>query len=137
MDHFDPRLKNQPLQSYENLMPSTRLCNSLKGNKWPTPEERADGFRFLDPTKELDYDHQIFEDPDTHHLMGTTPAAIFHIRVLGLNSRFFVTQRRDRAKFNEIMKWQGILHGIAEVEEVKRRFAELIPLIKPPPAKQN
>ena len=133
VDHFDPRLKGQAIQRYENLMPSTRLCNSLKGNHWPTPQEREEGIRFLDPSKEQDYDYQIFEDPATHCLVGTTVAAKYHIRVLGLNSPFFVRQRADRAKFHAFMKMPGIMHGVEQVEAVKKKFDEMIPPIKSPP----
>ncbi len=134
VDHFDPRKKKDAIQKYSNLMPSARLCNSMKGNKWPTPHQRrVKGLRFLNPTEELDYDHVIFENPDTHELVGTTPAARYHIIVLHLNDDFFINQRRDRTLFWQMMSLPGVLHGNELVEETKASFAKLIPPIRPPP----
>ena len=75
VDHFDPRLKKALIQDYENLFPASRHCNGKKGSHWPTKTESANGCRFLNPCKEIDYGKQIFENPTTHELIGTTKAA--------------------------------------------------------------
>jgi len=69
-----------------------------KCDHWPTKTEASDGCRFLNPCEEMDYGEQIFEDPDTHRLVGTTPAAIWHIRICALNADPLVNEREKRAK---------------------------------------
>ncbi len=98
VDHFDPRLKKELIQDYNNLFPASRHCNGKKSDIWPNKEELAAGCRFLNPCEELDYGEQIFEDPETHRLVGTTPAAIWHIRVCGLNADNLVHERKRRAE---------------------------------------
>lgn len=133
VDHFDPRKKSHFVQEYSNLMPATRRCNGRKGDQWPTPEDIKQGFHFIDPTKELDYGFQIFEDPVTHKLVGTTPAAKFQIRVLGLNDEFFVRQRLDRTRMRLLMSMPFLMHGNQTVELVKEQIERMIPIIPPPP----
>lgn len=135
VDHFDPRQKKRTIQRYDNLMPSARLCNSVKRDQWPSPSERELGLRFLNPTEEQDYNHQIFEDPQTHKLVGTTVAARYHIRVLGLNDDFFIRQRLHRSMIAFMFAMPGIMHGNPVVEAVKEALSELIPPIDPPPGK--
>ncbi|HBJ87809.1 MAG TPA: hypothetical protein DDZ88_28915 [Verrucomicrobiales bacterium] len=133
VEHFDPRTKKHPIQKYSNLMSAARRCNSRKGNYWPSPEERNQGIKFIDPTLEHDYGVQIFEDPLTHKLVGTTPAGKFQIRMLGLNDDFFIRHRRDRARMRAMIAMPFILHGALPVEQVKQRIEEMIPPIPPPP----
>lgn len=133
VEHFDPRAKKHPIQKYSNLMPAVRKCNSRKGDYWPTPEERRQGIRFIDPCVEQDYGFQIFEDSSTHKLVGTTSAARFQIRMLGLNDEFFVRQRRDRTRLRNLMAMPGIMHGLEPVEQVKQRVEQMIPPIPAPP----
>jgi len=75
VDHFDPRRKNDLTQDYENLFPASRHCNGKKADTWPTRSELAVGCRFLNPCQEMDYGEQIFEAPESHELVGVTPAA--------------------------------------------------------------
>jgi hypothetical protein len=97
VDHFDPRLKNKLIQLYDNLFPASRHCNGQKSNTWPNQHELAAGCRFLNPCEEMDYGEQILEDPVSYRLVGMTPAAIWHIRVCGLNADHLVHERRRRA----------------------------------------
>ena len=99
VDHFDPRLKKAYIQPYANLFPASRYVNGKKWKHWPNKTESANGCRFLNPCEEMDYGSQIFEDPTTHELVGTTPAAIWHIRICGLNADHLVTERAKRAKY--------------------------------------
>jgi hypothetical protein len=84
VDHFDPRLKKDLWHHCDNLFPASRHCNGIKGDTWPTKHEEQEGCRFLNPCLEQDYGEQIFERPDNHLLVGTTPAARWHIRVCGI-----------------------------------------------------
>lgn len=98
VDHFDPRLKKELIQRYENLFPASRYCNGKKGDHWPTKAESRADCRFLNPCEEQDYGEVIFEDPVTHKLIGTTPAAIWHIRICALNADHLVRERKKRAE---------------------------------------
>jgi hypothetical protein len=99
VDHFDPRRKKELRQDINNLFPASRHCNGKKSNHWPNNTEIAAGCRFLNPCKEIDYGEQIFEDPITHNLIGTTPAAIWHIRICGLNAEHLVFERAKRSEY--------------------------------------
>ncbi len=57
--------------------------------------------RFLNCCEENDYGTHIFEDPDTHEVVGITPAGKFHVRCCDLNADHLVKERADRAKFWE------------------------------------
>ena len=103
VDHFDPRLKSGYLQSYSNLFPASRHCNGKKQNAWPTREMQAAGIRFLDCTKEHDYDVHILEDPGTHRVFGVTPVGRYHVRVLDLNADVFIRHRKMRTNLRIFM----------------------------------
>lgn len=139
VDHFDPRKKKDLIQRFDNLFPASRHCNGKKSNHWPNKAETAAGCRFLNPCEELDYGDQIFEDPDTHRLVGTTPAAIWHIRICALNADQLVNERSKRAKYVDQLKNKAIRvkRALDEVGELIGSFrAEvetMIPEIAPPP----
>ena len=107
VDHFDPRQKNNPIQDYRNLFPASRLCNGKKWQHWPPAAEEGAGIRFLNPCEEMDYGEQIFEAADAHQLFGVTPAARWHIRVCGLNSRCLVLERETRARYWALIEKAG------------------------------
>lgn len=96
VDHFDPRKKNDKVQVYANLFLSDAHCNGAKGDTWPAEEERASGCRFLNCCDEQDYDSVIFEDLNTHYLVGKTPAAKYHIEMIDLNDPGLVEARKYR-----------------------------------------
>jgi hypothetical protein len=98
VDHFNPNHKNDLIQNYDNLFPASRYCNGKKSDIWPSNAERKAGCRFLNPCEEVDYGEQVFEDPITHRLMGTTTAAKWHIRVCGLNADHLVYERARRSE---------------------------------------
>jgi|GEM_PF-4529069 len=61
VDHFDPRtVDGKKNHNYNNLLPAYGPCNRSKSNKWPTGEEEALGFRFLNPTVERDYGVHLY-----------------------------------------------------------------------------
>ncbi len=142
VDHFNPTLKNAARHRYENLLPATRHCNGSKGQAWPSKEARKQRVRFLNPCVEADYGVQIFEDPNTHELVGTSPAARFHIRVLALNAPFLVNERKERAQLrnllaptvvtitNETTANAILSENLAMMDD---HLARMIPPIDPPP----
>lgn len=97
VDHFDPRLKKDLWHHSTNLFPASRHCNGAKSDNWPSSLETKLGCRFLNPCEEQDYGEQIFEDPNSHVLVGTTPAARWHIRMCGLNAPRLIDERARRA----------------------------------------
>lgn len=139
VDHFDPRKKKDLIQCFDNLFPASRHCNGKKSNHWPNKAETAAGCRFLNPCEEMDYGEQIFEDPDTNRLVGTTPAAIWHIRICALNADHLVNERAKRTKYAEQLKNKAIRvkRAFNEVGELISSFrtevATLIPEIAAPP----
>ena len=140
VDHHDPRKKKK--SPYTNLFPAYGLCNGAKGNSWPSSELQKQGVKFLNPCIETDYNHQIFENPDIHNLVPTTPAADYHITMLDLNNPALVIQRRERAVFSKLLSSPAIcradspLHD-AETATILRSFLDIqatkIPPILPPP----
>ena len=134
VDHFDPAKKKDVIQDYSNLFPATRHCNGKKSNHWPNPAEAAAGCRFLNPCEELDYGEQIFEDPTSHRLVGTTPAARWHIRICALNSERLVAERADRARYWQQIRTEGVLvkgDDLDGVAELIRSFQHLVQVMIP------
>lgn len=111
VDHFDPRRKRDPIQTYENLFLSTRHCNLKKRDFWPSLAEQKQGIRFLNCCQEADYGTHIFEDPATHEVFGITPAGRYHVRMCDLNAPHFVEERRTRSELK-----QKISHSAARLK---------------------
>lgn len=141
IDHFNPRQKKDVIQRYENLLLATRHCNGSKGRNWPNPAELAAGCRFLNPCEEVDYGEVIFEDPNTHLLIGRTPAAIWHIRILDLNAPHLIEERRNRADIGRLLsqgpitiKGSGLNDGDDAILKLVELAKDMIPHIPAPPA---
>lgn len=139
VDHFNPKLKKNYIQDYNNLFPASRHCNGKKSNHWPTKAELAAGCHFLNPCEVQDYGHQIFEDKTTHELVGTTPAAKWHIRMCGLNASNLVSERKLRSEnlkriANHAVGFTGPIDAVRDFVSGYRELVEsLIPDIPPPP----
>ena|ERR1041385_2442236 len=103
IDHYNPMLQGAARNKYENLFLATRHCNGSKSNTWPTKSARKHGIRFLNPCEEMDYGVHIVEHPETHRLIGLTPAGDFHITCCDLNARHLVDERRERAKIHALI----------------------------------
>lgn len=140
VDHHNPNLKKR--SPYTNLFPAYALCNMAKGDEWPSKDKHQRGIRFLNPCVEMDYDHQIFEDPATHELVPTTPAADYHIEMLDLNNPALVRQRMERSVMHELVSRPmlcppGTPSRDAETAAIFKVFLEIldtkIPPILPPP----
>lgn len=135
IDHFDPRLKSKFIQRYSNLFLATRHCNGAKGDTWPTGAERNLGLRFLNPCNEKDYGEHMFEDPQSHRLVGVTPAGRYHIRMLDLNADHLVAERRERAEIRALLTRAAftLKRGRSEAEAVdlmsalRKQVEEMIP----------
>lgn len=137
VDHFDPTQKSARLQVYSNLFLADAHCNGAKSDTWPTDEERRMGIRFLDCCNEQDYGASIFEDPKTHELIGTTPAAIYHIETIDLNDPGLIEERRVRYELFaelELLEGERLDDKMKEILRVLRdELKNCIPRIDPPP----
>jgi hypothetical protein len=136
IDHFDPRTKDDFLQQYSNLFLATRHCNGAKSKVWPNAADRALGLRYLNPCKEQDYGEHIFEDPQTHRLVGITPAGRYHVRMCDLNAEHLIAERRERTEIWEVLhtavtvKRNRVPQMAADMAEALRKQAEkMIPKI--------
>lgn len=138
VDHFDPRRKKLKRQEYSNLFLADAHCNCAKGETWPTAEDQAAGCHFLNCCDEYDYGKSIFEDPITHELIGTTPAAIYHIDTIDLNDPGLIAERKSRAEIFSRLDHlkKGSKHSSDMAESVNRLIEmakDLIPVIPAPP----
>jgi hypothetical protein len=70
---------------------------SFKGQQVATVGEEALGFRFLNPTVERDYGIHLFEGPESHMIVGLTPAGRYHLRRLALKTEHLVSKRKNRS----------------------------------------
>jgi hypothetical protein len=132
VDHFNPNKKREPIQQYTNLFPATRHCNGAKRDRWPSNKDRQLGMRFLNCCAEIDYGVHIFEDPDSHKLVGVTPAGKYHVRNCDLNAPHLVKERADRAEFWRILEDQRvrIKQGWTLTEALRSVVENMIPKIE-------
>ena len=141
VDHFNSQAKASCVNNYSNLILAFRNCNNKKGAHWPTAKMKRDGIYFIDPTKERDYDFQIFEDPATGKLVPTTRAARYQIDMLDLNDPSFIQERKDRSDLRALLEQniaQSLAGSFSEIGNVVRSLRELIdrsipPISAPPP----
>ncbi len=139
IDHFDPRQKNDKVQVYANLFLADAHCNGAKHDIWPTLDEQAEGCRFLNCCDEYDYGNVIFEDPQTHELIGTTPAAKYHIDIIDLNDPGLINERKTRAEIRRRLAYlKGKTVTNPEMGEAVNKVVEMtkcfIPDIPAPPS---
>lgn len=133
VDHFNPNLKKKYFHEYSNLFLSTSHCNGAKSDRWPTNRERANNWRFLDCTKEIDYGAHILEDPDTHELVGVTPEGRYHVLNCDLNSPHFIEERTKRAEYWTTLHNMPVsmdsLSLPKELRQLLQVLEEMIPII--------
>lgn len=108
IDHFNPKKKRARIQEYANLFLATRHCNGAKGNRWPSKKDIQRRLRFLNCCKETDYGVHIFEDPDTHEVVGVTPEGKYHVRYCDLNDPYFIKERKERTNLWRLLKAESV-----------------------------
>jgi hypothetical protein len=121
VDHFNPNKKADLIQYYNNLFLASSHCNRAKRDRWPTNKDRKLGIRFLNCCKEADYGTHIFEDPDTHEVVGVTSEGKYHVRNCDLNAPHLVQERAERADLWRVLNAQPmrLKQGWALPEETK------------------
>jgi hypothetical protein len=119
VEHFRPKGKREfaHLQfDYANLYYVWGPCNRLKGGAWPSPEEEAAGFRFVDPCAEVAFEYFAYELRNgyfTGQLIGHTPAGCYTVEKCGLNNRALCDKRREQAK-----RFLELRNGLRRIDKV-------------------
>jgi len=129
IDHFNPTLTGVARNDYKNLFLATRHCNNAKRDKWPDRSLRRKGVRLLNPCEEQDYGPHILEHPETHRLVGLTPAGRYHISICDLNASHLVTERKERADCWRLLEKTPITlksEGRACLDEVLKSLKEQV-----------
>jgi hypothetical protein len=131
VDHFNPTLVGPQRHKYDNLFLATRHCNGSKSNIWPTKKDRKKGIHLINPCKELDYGLHIFEHPETHRLIGITPAGDFHITTCDLNAPHLVVERYERAAIHDLLNdtpflLKSLFWEMPREETSKRGYLDLL-----------
>jgi hypothetical protein len=134
VDHFNPNKKTDSIQEYANLYLATRHCNGAKRDRWPSGKDRKLGLRFLDCCKESDYGIHIFEDPDSHEVVGVTPQGKYHVRNCDLNAPHFIEERTERTELWRLLESRpmSLKRGLSlplEVEALNGVVKMMIPKI--------
>jgi hypothetical protein len=101
VEHFRPKSRFPELRTaYHNLLYACGVCNSYKGNDWPSEQPLDDGVGYLDPC-EHDYDIH-FACADNCTVVGKTPVAHYMIKRMHLNRQMMLTIRRQRHEDEEL-----------------------------------
>jgi uncharacterized protein (TIGR02646 family) len=87
VDHFRPKKKFRRLTLvYENLYYACSLCNTFKGDLWPSGQQLRAGFKFVDPCDADPY-RMHFEEEQDGTLRVLTNAGRYTVDHLRLNRR--------------------------------------------------
>lgn len=142
IEHFMPQDRFLELRpEYGNLYLACHSCNRTKSYTWPTDDEAAAGYRFVDPCAEALVGGHAYVD----HAFVVVPksrAGEYSVDHLNLNRYFLVSTRRadDKhlrgfgaivaRKVGVIEKMHGLSElwrdkGIAEADEFAALIAEL------------
>lgn len=114
IDHFRPVEHFPNLKVvYSNLYYCCRWCNRAKWDTWPSPEEQARHFRFVDPCLEDFYKDHARLDASTGKLEALSPPGDYTIREIRLNRGFFNDVRRNRIAAQE------------QIQQIKIRLNQL------------
>jgi len=93
------------------------LCNHIKADAWPTPQEYRRGWRFADPCQEMDYGVHFVENEEGE-LVWQTSCGEYHVRTLRLNRTLLVACRRQRNEFRT-----RLAKAITLVEQLEQQVA--------------
>lgn len=101
VEHFRPKSRFPALRTdYANLLYACSVCNSFKGNDWPTDDPLGDGKGYLDPC-EHDYDQHFTYSAD-FLVEGKTPVARYMIASMHLNRPMMQKIRQSRREEEEL-----------------------------------
>ena len=107
VDHFRPKKKFPRLAlAYKNLYYACGLCNTLKGDAWPSEKESIAGFRFVDPCTEDAYQIHFAVNEKDGSLSGRTEAGRYTRMHLLLDRGQLRKHRLRQAEKRQ--KWQEV-----------------------------
>ncbi len=126
IDHFCPRSVNvQLLNEYTNLYWSCRECNSNKADDWPTTEQAAQGYAFVDPCRDGFTQHYFFENNGL--IAPLTPQAEYTIFSLLLWRESLVVWRRETIEaFQEVNRIERLLQDLNFSKQQRQLYTQLL-----------
>jgi hypothetical protein len=103
VEHFKPKSIFTELETtYTNLLYGCAICNTYKGNDWPSNDPLADGKGYIDPC-DHDYADHIALSPESK-FEGQTDVGRYMIKRMHLNRPQLITVRKDRLKWETLCK---------------------------------
>jgi uncharacterized protein (TIGR02646 family) len=107
VDHFRPKKRFPRLSlAYKNLYYACGLCNTFKGDAWPSESESEAGFRFVDPCAENPYAIHFAEDEADGSLRALTDPGRYSWAHLRLDRGQLRSHRRRQAEKRQ--KWKEV-----------------------------
>jgi hypothetical protein len=126
IDHFRPRkLFPELINEYDNLCYACHFCNRAKWETWPSNEQLARGYRFVDPCAEDLYKEHARLIVDSGELEPTSPAGDYTIKEIRLNRQVFKDLRLKRIAAQEDIEQINI-----KIARLKREAAPQLELIE-------
>ncbi len=114
IDHFRPvKVFPDLIAVYNNLCYACRWCNRAKWQTWPSEEQEASQYRFVDPCAEDLYKEHARLIAETGKLEPTSRPGDYTIRQIKLNRKIFKELRRKRIAAQE------------EIQQIKIKIARL------------
>jgi hypothetical protein len=125
------------IADYNNLYWCCRECNENKGDAWPTSEDYASGFRFLDPCQPED-DHDLHWRVVPNGLLEPlTPTGRYTIRRLKLWRPFLQHHRARIYQLQEEVRTLERDLSVTRITEaqralIERRLTDIKQWLEPP-----
>ena len=136
IDHFQPKGKFPDLTlEYANLYYSCSVCNTTKGEHWPSAEEATAGYCFADPCAVDPYQEHFGLDVDGE-LRPYTKVGKYTIEHLRLNRRQLVNHRQEQENalaqcriLRELLETceipESVFHKIREqLDQIEKYYAD-------------
>ncbi len=125
IDHFRP-VKTFPalIAVYDNLYYACRWCNRAKWQTWPSEEQQASQYRFVDPCAEDLYKDHARLIASTGKLEPISRPGDYTIREIKLNRKIFNDLRRNRIVAQEEIQLTKI--KLSRLKRDRAPQAELI-----------
>ncbi|MGY4460818.1 hypothetical protein ACVWYI_004778 [Bradyrhizobium sp. LB13.1] len=111
IDHYEPRTERADLENdYSNLMYACDICNERKGNRYPPPQARTDGYRFFRADQEARQEH-FRHSGEANRVEGATTVGEFTIKTLDLNREALLGLRDIRERMSKCLPLiaQGVM----------------------------
>lgn len=142
VDHFRPKSKGRFRRlalTYANLYYACGLCNTFKGDHWPSSKQLKSGFRFVDPCQEDPYgtDFEVVEEDGSLRILTDAGRyTVVHLRLdrnqLRRHRRREIEQKQKCQVARDLLGTPGLpLQLVAEtqrlVEEIEQSWLNPVP----------